>query len=229
MLQLKPCCNFQFSTRNPWSSHQAAQCAQNIDDIGIAVNHPQQLLATLDSSFCIHTKGRIKSNNCNVTLRRTATQPPRTNHHTHGINPQKLKKRKLLEKVTVTWSNKALKWYNRFLNYYKKYIPRLAERFTPFLQLLKTTDAKNKISTTMEPMNEFRSLNNTLDTYCQLAFIQSLTSKQLVLEAADFAILIAHQKCTSTRKTYAPVSFASKTFVTSEMKMSVNAKKVLAI
>ena len=63
---------------------------------------------------------------------------------TKGIAPQKQKIAKFLEKVKFPRSRKALQQYIGFLNYYRNYIPRLAERLTPFFQLLKTTDAKTK-------------------------------------------------------------------------------------
>ena len=56
-----------------------------------------------------------------------------------------------------------------FLKKYRKYIPRLAERLPPFLQLPKTTDAKAKITITFDIMKEFNELNEALDRCCQLA------------------------------------------------------------
>ena len=114
----------------------------------------------------------------------------------------------------------------------------MAERLTPFFQLLKTTDAKTKIPNTPEIMKEFREINETLDRCCQLALRQPLPGKQLVLmtnasfQAAGFAVLIEddpNQKYTSTRKTYAPIAYGSKTYSPSQIKMSVYAKKLLAI
>ena len=124
------------------------------------------------------------------------------------------------------------------MNYYRNYISRLAERLTPFFQLLKTTDAKTKIPITPDIMKEFREINEALDRCCQLALRQPLPGKQLVLmtdanlQAAGYAVLIEHdpnQKYTSTRKTYAPIAYGSKTFSPSQIKMSIYAKEFLAI
>ena len=50
--------------------------------------------------------------------------------------------------------------------------------------------------------------------------------------AAGYAIMIEddpEQKITSTRKTYAPIAFGSKTFSPTQLKMSIYAKEFLAI
>ena len=114
----------------------------------------------------------------------------------------------------------------------------MAERLTPFFQLLKTTDAKTKIPITPDIMKEFREINEALDRCCQLALRQPLPGKQLVLmtdasfQAAGYAVLIEddpNQKYTSTRKTYAPIAYDSKTYSPSQIKMSIYAKEFLAI
>ena len=87
-------------------------------------------------------------------------------------------------------------------------------------------------------MKEFREINEALDRCCQLALRQPLPGKQLVLrtdasfQAAGYAVLIEDdpkQKYTSTRKTYAPIAYGSKTFSPSQIKMSIYAKEFLAI
>ena len=163
-------------------------------------------------------------------LRRTKT--------TNGVAPQKQKIANFLEKVKFPRSKKALQRYIGFLNFYRNYIPRLAKRLTPFFQLLKTTDAKTKIPITPDIMKEFRQINEALDPCCQLALRQILPGKQLVFmthasfQAAGYAVLIEddpNQKYTSTRKTYAPISYGSKTYSPSQIKMSIYAKEILAI
>ena len=87
-------------------------------------------------------------------------------------------------------------------------------------------------------MKEFREINEALDRCCQLALRQPLPGKQLVLmtdasfQAAGYAVLKEddpNQNYTSTRKTYAPKAYGSKTYSPSQNKMSIYAKEVLAI
>ena len=157
---------------------------------------------------------------------------------TNGVAPQKQKIAKFLKKLKFPRSKKAFQRYIGFLNYYRNYIPRLAERLTPFFQLLKTTDAKTKIPITPDIMKEFREIDEALDRCCQLALRQPLPGKQLVLmtdagfQAAGYSVLIEdypNQKYTSTRKTYAPIAYGSKIYSPSKIKMSIYAKDFLAI
>ena len=198
---------------------KADQCAQYVDDIGIAANTPEQLIKNLQAVFqCLRKAGlKLSMAKCHFGVQevyflgRTIT--------TKGVAPQKQKITKFLEKVKFPRSKKALQRYIGFLNYYRNYIPRLAERLTPFFQLLKTTDAKIKIQITPDIVKEFREINEALDRCCQLALRQPLPGKQLVLmtdasfQAAGYAVLIEddpNQKYTSTRKTYAPKLMAQK-------------------
>ena len=217
---------------------KADQCAQYVDDIGIAANTPEQLIKNLRAVFqCLRKAGlKLSMAKCHFGVQqvdflgRTIT--------TKGVAPQKQKITKLLEKVKFPRSKKALQRYIGFLNYYRNYIPRLAERLTPFFQLLKTTDAKTKIPITPAIMKEFRKKNAALDRCCQLALRQPLPGKQLVLmtdasfQAAGYAVLIEddpNQKYTSTYKTYAPIAYGSKAYSPSQIKMSIYAKEFLAI
>ena len=154
------------------------------------------------------------------------------------VAAQKQKITNFLENVKFPRSKKALQRYIGFLNYYRNLIPRLAKRLTPLLHLLKTTDAKAKIPITPDIMKEFREINEALDRCCQLALRQPLPGKQLVLitdasfQAAGYAVLIEddpNQKNTSTRKTFAPIAYGSKTYSPSQIKMSFYSKEFLAI
>ena len=217
---------------------KADQCAQYVDDIGIAANTPEQLIKNLRAVFqCLRKAGlKLSIAKCHFGVQevgffgRTIT--------TKGVAPQKQKVTKFLERVKFPRSKKAFQRYIVFLNYYRNYIPRLAERLTPFFQLLKTTDIKTKIPITPDIMKEFREINEAQDRCCQLALRQPLPGKQLVLmtdasfQAAGYAVLIEddpNQKYTSTRKTYAPIAYGSKTYSPSQIKMSIYAKEFLAI
>ena len=195
---------------------RADQCAQYVDDIGIAANTPEQLIKNLRAVFqCLRKAGlKLSMAKCHFgvqeveLLGRTIT--------TKGVAPQEQRITKFLEKVKFPRSKKALQRYIGFLNYYRNYIPRLAERLTPFFQPLKTTDAKTKVPITPDIMKEFREINEALDRCCRLALRQPLPGKQLVLmtdasfQAAGYAVLIEadpNQKYTSTRKTYAAIAY----------------------
>ena len=153
---------------------------------------------------------------------------------TKRVAPQKQNFANFLVKVKFPRSKKALQRYIGFLDFYRNYIPRWAEQLTPFFQLPKTTDAEAKIPITTDIMKEFRQINEALDRCCQLALRQPLPGKQLVLmthasfQAAGYAVLIEddqNKKNTSTRKFYAPIAYGSKTYTSSQIKISVYAKE----
>ena len=87
-------------------------------------------------------------------------------------------------------------------------------------------------------MNSFTSINKSLDNACGLWLKQPMPNRQYVVmtdvnfKSAGYALKIeenAGEKITSVRKTYAPVAFGSKMFSPSKIKMSIYAKKFLAI
>ena len=217
---------------------KADQCAQCVEDIGIATKPPQQLIKNLRAVFqCLRKAGlKLSMVKCYFAVQevdflgRTIT--------TNVVAPQKQKITKFPENVKFPRSKKALQRYIGFLNYYRNYLPRLAERLTPFFQVIKTTDTKTKIPITPDIMKELKELNEALDRCCQLALRQPLPIKQLVLitdasfQAAGYAVLIEddpNQKYTSTRKTCAPIAYGSKTYSPSQIKISIFAKEFLAI
>ena len=184
---------------------KADQCAQYVDDIGIAANVPQQLTKNLRAVFhCLRKTGiKLSMAKCHFRIQEVDFQGRTIT--TKGVALQMQKITKFLEKVKFPRSKKALQRYIVFLNYYRNYIPRLAKRLTPFFQLLKTTDAKVKVLITPDIMKEFREINEALDRCCRLALRQPLPGKQLVLltdasfQAAGYAVLIEddpNQKCT---------------------------------
>ena len=217
---------------------KADQCEQYVDDFSIAANTPEKLTKNLRAAFQCLRKADLKLSmaKCHFGVQdvdflgRTIT--------TKGVAPQKVKIAKILEKVKLPRSKKALQRYIAFLNCYRNYIPRLAERLTPLFQLLKTTDTKTKIPITPDLMKEFGEINEALYRCCQLALRQPLPGKQLVLmtdasfQAAGYAVLIEddpNQKYISTRKAYAPKAYGSKTYSPSQIRMSIYAKELLAI
>ena len=87
-------------------------------------------------------------------------------------------------------------------------------------------------------MVDVTNLNKLLENSCQLALRQPLKDKQLLVmsdasfTAAGYAIMIEddpNQKLQSKRKTYAPVTFGSKTFNPAQTKLSIYAKEFLSI
>ena len=197
---------------------KADQCAQNLDDIGIAANNATDLTRNIRAVFkCIRQAGlKLTIEKCNFGVRQVEflgrTISP------EGILPQARKIQNFLDKLRFPKSKKALQRYLCFVNYYRNYIPRMAEKLHPFYKLPET---EVPINITSELKETFDSVNKALSDACALALKQPIPGKQLVLmtdasfRSAGYALMIEDnpdEKIQSKRKTYAPVAFGSNFF-----------------
>ena len=117
---------------------KADQCAQYVDDIGIAANNATDFTRNIRAVFkCIRQAGlKLTIEKCHFGVREVEflgrTISP------EGISPQARKIQNFLAKLRFPKSKKALQRYLGFVNYYRNYIPRMAEKLHPFYKLLKT-------------------------------------------------------------------------------------------
>ena len=214
---------------------EADQCAQYVDDIGIAAYNATDLARNIRAVFkCIRQAGlKLTFEKCHFGVRQFEflgrTISP------EGISPQAKKLQKLFHKLKLPKSKKALQRYPGFVNYYRIYIPRRAEKLNPIYKLLKT---EVPITITSELKETFDSVNRALSDACEIALKQPVPGKQLTLKtdasfrSAGYALMIEDnpdQKIQSKRKTYAPVAFGSKTFSPAQLKLSIYSKENLAI
>ena len=214
---------------------KADQCAQYVDDIGIAANTATDLTRNIRAVFkCILPAGmKLTIEKCLFGVRQVEflgrTISP------EGISPQARKIQKFLDKLRFPKSKKALQRYLGSVNSYRNYVPRIAEKLHPFYKLLKT---EVPINITSDLKESFDSVNKALSDAYELALKQPIPGKQLVsmtdasFRSAGYALMIEdnpNQKIQSKRSTYAPVAFGSKTFSPAQLKMSIYSKEFLAI
>ena len=172
---------------------KADQCAQYVDDIGIAANNATDLTRNVLAVFkCIRLAGlKLTIENCHFGVKQVeflgrTISPER-------ISQQAWKFQNFLDKLRFPKSKKALQRYLRFVNYYRIYIPRMAEKLDPFYKLLET---EVPINITSELNETFDSLNKALSDACELALKQPIPGKQLVLmtdasfRSAGYALMI---------------------------------------
>ena len=214
---------------------KAHQCAQYVDDIGIAANTVTQLIRNIKAVFdCIRQAGlKLTIEKCHfgVTkvefLGRTITS--------QGVAPQDHKIKKFLPNVRFPKSKKQVQRYIGFVNYYRTYIHRLSEKLRRFYELLKID---NKITITEDILEDYKAINTALTEACGLALKQPIKGRQYVIMAdasfrtSGYALMIEEKddkKLTSKRKTFAPVAFGSKVFSPAQLKMSIYCKEFLAI
>ena len=207
---------------------KADQCAQYVDDIGIAANNATDLTRSIWAVFkCIRQAGlKLTIEKCHFGVRQVAPE---------GISAQARKIQNFLDKLRFPKSKKALKRYLGFVNYYRNYIPGMAEKLNPFYKLLKT---EVPINITSELKETFDSVNKALNDACEKALKQPILGKQLVLmkdasfKSAGYALMIEDnpdQKIQSKRKNVCPVAFGSKFFSPAQLRKSIYSKTFLAI
>ena len=214
---------------------KADQCAQYVDDFGIAANNATDLTQNIRAVFkCIRQAGlKLTIEKCHVGVRQVELL--RRTISPDGISPQARKIQIFVDKLRFSKSKKAIQRYLGFVNYYRNYIPRMVEKFNPFYKLPKK---EVPIKITSELKETFDSVNKALIDACQLALIQPIPGKQLVLmtdasfRSAGYALIIEDnpdEKIQSKRRTYAPVAFGSIMFSPAQLKMSIYPKEFLAI
>ena len=211
------------------------QCAQYVDDFGIAAKDAEKPIEDLRATFkCIRHAGlKLTMHKCqfgtteNDFLGRTITPV--------GIHPQQPGIQSFLENTKFPKSKKALQRYLGFLNYYQNCFSRLSEKLTPFFKLIKNDE---NVFVTPDLLEQFTEINKAFDRCSELALKQPLPNKQIALindarfTASRNAVLIEDdplKKQTSTRKTYEPVAYGSKTFSPAQLKMPNYTEEFLAI
>ena len=192
---------------------KADQCAQYVDDIGIATNNARDVTRNIRAVFkCIRQAGlKLTIEKCHFGVRQVEflgrTISP------GGISPQARKVQNFLDKLRFPKSKKALQRYLGFVNCYKNYIPRMTEKPNPFYKLLKT---EVPIIFTSQLKQTFDSVKKALSDACHLVLKQPTPGKQLIsitdasFGSAGYALMIEDnpdQKIQSNLKTYAPVKF----------------------
>ena len=214
---------------------KADQCAQYVDDNGIAAKNATDPPRNIRAVFkCIRQAGlKLTIEKCHFGVRQVEFLGRTIS--SDGVLPQSHKIQNFLTKLRFPKSKKALQRYLGFVNYYRNYIPRMAEKLNPFYKLLKT---EVPINITSELKETFDSVNKVLSDAFELALKQPIPGKHLVLmtdnsfRSAGYALMIEDnpdQKIQSKRKTYAPVAFGLKIFSPAQLKMSIYSKEFLAI
>ena len=214
---------------------KADQCAQYVDDTGIAANNATDLTRNIRAVFqFIRNAGlKLTIEKCHFGVRQVEFLGRTIS--TEGVSPQTLKVQNFLNKLRFPKTKKALQRYLGFVNYYRNCIPRMAEKLNPLYKLLK---AESPINVTSVLKGTFDSVNKALSDACELPLKQPIPGKQLVLmtdasfRSLGYALMIEDnpdKKIQSKRKTYAPFAFRSEIISPAQLKMSIYSKEFLAI
>ena len=148
---------------------KADQCAQNVDDIGIAANNATDPNLEYSGSLqCIRNAGlKLAIEKCLLGFRQVEFLGRTIS--SGGVSPQSHKVQHFLNKLRFPKSKMALQRYLGFVKYYRNYNPKMAEKLNPFYKLLK---AEVPINITSEVKETFDSVNKALSDACELALKQ---------------------------------------------------------
>ena len=157
---------------------KADQCAQYVDDFGIAANDADHFIANLRATFKFIQEAGLKLTMHKCYFGATEIDFLGRTITSQGVKPQKQNVQNFLEKTKFPKSKKALQRYLSFLIYYRNYVPRFSERLAPFYKILKSDE---KVLVTTELVQPFEEINRALDKYCDLALQQPIPNKQFAL------------------------------------------------
>ena len=188
---------------------KADQCAQYVDDIGIAASNAADFTRSIWAVFhyICRARSKLKIENSQFGVRQVeflgkTISSEGVSQHTHKIQ-------KFLNKFRFAKSKKALQRYLGFVSYYRNFSPRMAEKRNLFYILLK---ADVPINITFKLKENFNSKYKALSDACEPALKHSIPVKQLVLmteasfRSAEYALMIEvnqDQTIQSKRKTFA--------------------------
>ena len=214
---------------------KADQCAQYVDDIGIAANSVTQLIRNIRAVFeCIRQAG-LNYLSTNAILEWLKMNSSEEQSPRKESPPKIIKYKNSWQTYDFRNKKKQVQRYIGFVKYYRNYIPRLSEKLLGFYELLK---ADKQIKITEELLDHYKAINAALSQACGLALKQPITGRQYVLmtgasfRASGYALMIEEdndKKINSKKKTFAPVAFGSKVFSPAQLKMSIYCKEFLAI
>ena len=211
------------------------KCFQYVDDLGTAAHTFEELLDNLRRIFeCIRKSGlKLTVQKCEFGL--SEIQFLGSSITTQGMSPNREKVEKFLKSLKMPKTPKQIRRFIGFFQYFRAFLPKLSERLLPFYTLLRNNQV---IQFTKEHHDTFETLKTDLAKSCDTALRLPQPHKQYVIMAdasfyaAGFVLMIEdylEDQAGKTVKKYVPVSFGSKIFNPTHLKLSIYAKEFLAV
>ena len=213
----------------------ADQCFQYVNDLGTAANTFDEFINNLKAIFvCIEKAGlKFTPSKCEFGLKEmTFLGNTITNE---GMQPDKKKVTDFLSTLKVPKTPKQIRRFIGFFQYFRAFIPKLGEKLLPFYKLLRQ---ENETVLTDEHHEQIETLRKDLEQACTLSLRLPKANAQYVIltdasfYAAGYVLMIEDyitDQSGKTYKTYVPVSFGSKIFTPTYLKLSIYAKEFLAV
>ena len=212
----------------------ADYCFQYVDDVGSAAETPEELVDNLREVFkCIDKSGlRLTIKKCEFGLEKISFLG--NSITSQGITPNAIKVEKFLETLKMPRNVKQVKRLIGFLQFFRLFLPNLSVKLCEFYKLLRN-DVPFIINE--EHKKNFNILKSDLKkaTKTYLRLPKPDLQYVIVADASYYGagyVLMIEDYCEATvtdKKILAPVSFGSKVFNESQLKMSTHAKEFLAV
>ena len=151
------------------------------------------------------------------------------------MSPNRVKVSEFLSTLKVPKTAKQIRRFIGFFQYFRSFIPKLEEKLLPFYRLLRQ---ENDMILTDEHHQSIEVLRKDLEQACTMSLRLPKPDAQYVIltdasfYAAGYVLMIEDyitDQCGNTFKTYVPVSFGSKIFTPTDLKLSIYAKEFLAV
>ena len=213
----------------------ADQCFQYVDDLGTGAKTFEEFVNNLRAIFvCIEKAGlKFTPGKCEFGLKEMTFSGNTIT--SEGMKPDRKKVTDFLSTLKVPKTPKQIRRFIGFFQYFRSFIPKLGEKLLPFYKLLRQ---ENETVLTTEHHQKIDELRKDLEQACDLSLRLPKADAQYVIltdasfYAAGYVLMIEDyitDQTGKTHKTYVPVSFGSKIFTPTFLKLSIYAKEFLAV
>ena len=152
-----------------------------------------------------------------------------------GISAESAKIEKFLGQIRMPNTVKQVKRLIGFVQFFRNFIPNLGQKLLPFYKLLRKENVFTITNDHHESPNTLQAdLTRATDLTLRLAKpgLQYVILCDASFHGTGFVLMIEDyliDQKGKTKKTYAPVSFGSRLFTTTQLKFSVYYKEFLAL
>ena len=202
-------------------------CTQFMDDIAAGVNNFDEMIPALRKIFdCLRESGlKLSAHKCEFGTTKInylgGTITPK------GISPESAKIEKFLRQIRMPNTVKQVKRLIGFVQFFRNFIPNLGQKLLPFYKLLRKENVFTITNDHHESLNTLKAdLTRATDLTLRLAKpgLQFVILCDASFHGTGFVLMIEDyliDQKGKTKKTYAPVSFGSRLFTTTQLKFSV--------
>ena len=210
-------------------------CTQFMDDIAAGVNNFDEMIPALRKIFdCLRESGlKLSAHKCEFGTTKIdylgSTITPK------GISPESTKIEKFLGQIRMPNTVKQVKRLIGFVQFFRNFIPNLGQKLLPSYKLLRKENVFTITNDHHESLNTLKAdLTRATDITLRLAkpSLQYVILCDGSFHGTGFVLMIEDyliDQKGKTKKTYAPVSFGSRLFTTTQLKFSVYYKEFLAL